>query len=239
MKRRTVIKLLDRLFSRQTTVGAPIQRRRSFVEWFPASALVQTRHESGGPASPMHTSKENVMACRLAIAFAAVAIGTSCIAAADAAATCKFKAMKDFIVIVDVGHSDKDSGQISARGMKEYDLNLKLAGRVVEELVNRGFVSTQMIVTSGPNTHASRLQRSKRANDLAADLFISVHHDGVRNETLMPWQHDGKTHWYLDKFEGFSLWVSQKNTKYEESLRFRENPRRSTDGEWPQIYGPP
>jgi hypothetical protein len=56
VKRRTVIKLLDRLFSRQTTVGAPIQRRRSFVEWFPASALVQTRHESGGPASPMHTS---------------------------------------------------------------------------------------------------------------------------------------------------------------------------------------
>jgi N-acetylmuramoyl-L-alanine amidase len=168
----------------------------------------------------MHTSKEKVMACRLAIAFAAAAIGISCIAAAEASATCKFKAMKDFIVIVDVGHSDKDSGQISARGVKEYDLNLKLAGRVLEELVNTGFVSTQMIVTSGPNTHASRLQRSKRANDLGADLFISVHHDGARNETLMPWQHDGKTHWFLDKFEGFSLWVSQKNNKYEESLTF-------------------
>jgi N-acetylmuramoyl-L-alanine amidase len=172
------------------------------------------------PASPMQRSKENVMACRLAVAFAAVAIGMSCIAAADAAATCKFKAMKDFIVVVDVGHSDKDSGQISANGLKEYDLNLKLAGRIVEELVSTGFVSARMIVTSGSNTHASRLQRSKRANDLGADLFISVHHDGVRNETLMPWQHEGKTHWFLDKFEGFSLWVSQKNSKYEESLRF-------------------
>src|SRR6476469_5004714 len=127
MKRRTVIKLLDRLYSRKTTVGAPNQRRRSFVEWFPASALVQTRHESGGPASPMRTSKEKVMACRLA-AFAAATIGISCIAAADASANCKFKAKKDFVVIVDVGHSDKDSGQISARGTKEYDLNLKLAG---------------------------------------------------------------------------------------------------------------
>lgn len=220
MKRRTVIKLLDGRFSRKTTVGAPNQRRRSFVEWFPASALVQTRHESGGPASPMRTSKEKVMACRLAIAFAAATIGISCIAATDASATCKFKAKKDFIVIVDVGHSDKDSGQISARGIKEYDLNLKLAGRVLEELVNTGFVSTQMIVTSGPNTHESRLQRSKRANDLGADLFISVHHDGVKNETLMPWQYDGKTHWFLDKFEGFSLWVSKKNNKYEESLSF-------------------
>ncbi|MGA7152753.1 MAG: N-acetylmuramoyl-L-alanine amidase [Pseudolabrys sp.] len=220
MKRRTVIKLLDRLFSRKTTVGAPNQRRRSFVEWFPASALVQTRHESGGPASPMHTSKEKFMACRLPIAFAAATIGISCISATDASATCKFKAKKDFIVIVDVGHSDKDSGQISARGIKEYDLNLKLAGRVLEELVNTGFVSTQMIVTSGRNTHASRLQRSKRANDLGADLFISVHHDGVKNETLMPWQYNGKTHWFLDKFEGFSLWVSQKNNKYKESLGF-------------------
>ena len=160
------------------------------------------------------------MASRLAVAFAAATIGMSCIATADASATCKFKAKKDIIVIVDVGHSDKDSGQISARGVKEYDLNLKLARRVLEELVNTGFGSTQMIVTSGPNTHESRLQRSKRANDLGADLFISVHHDGVKNETLMPWQYEGKTHWFLDKFEGFSLWVSQKNNKYEESLGF-------------------
>ena len=91
----------------------------------------------------MHKSKEKIMACRLAIAFAAATFGISCIAATDASATCKFKAKKDFIVIVDVGHSDKDLGQISARGIKEYDLNLKLAGRVLEELVNAGFVSTR------------------------------------------------------------------------------------------------
>ena len=92
------------------------------------------------------------MACRLAVAFAAATIGI-CLAVTDASAACKFKARKDVIVIVDVGHSDKDSGQISARGIKEYDLNLKLAGRILEELVSTGFVSTQMIVTSGPNTH--------------------------------------------------------------------------------------
>jgi N-acetylmuramoyl-L-alanine amidase len=159
------------------------------------------------------------MPSRFAISFAASIVWYSCFAA-DASAACKFKAKKDFIVVVDVGHSDKDSGQISAHGVKEYDLNLKLAGRVSEELINTGFVSTQMIVTSGPNTHESRLQRSKRANDLGADLFISVHHDGVTNETLMPWKYNGKTHWFLDKFEGFSLWVSQKNIKYEGSLGF-------------------
>src|SRR5262249_59733873 len=118
------------------------------------------------------------------------------------------------------GHTYKDSCKISARGMKEYDLNMKLAQRVLEELVNSGFISTQMIVTSGSNTHESRLRRSKRANDLGADLFISVHHDGVKNETLMPWQYNGKAHRFLDEFEGFSLWVSQKNNKYAESLSF-------------------
>jgi len=115
------------------------------------------------------------MACRIAISFAAVVMGISCIAT-HASATCKFKAKKEIIVILDVGHTDKDSGQISARGVKEYDFNMNLARRLLEELVNTGFISTQMIVTSGSNTHESRLQRSKRANDLGADLFISVHH---------------------------------------------------------------
>jgi N-acetylmuramoyl-L-alanine amidase len=170
-------------------------------------------------SKPDAQDEGKVMACRLAVAFAAATIGI-CLAVTAASAACNFKARKDVIVIVDVGHSDRDSGQISSRGIKEYDLNLKLAGRILEELVNTGFVSSQMIVTSGPNTHESRVKRSKRANDLGADLFISVHHDGVRNETLMPWQYNGKTHWFLDKFEGFSLWVSQKNNKYEESLSF-------------------
>ena len=135
------------------------------------------------------------MACRIAISFAAAAMGISCIAT-HASATCKFKAKKDIIVILDVGHTDKDSGQISARGVKEYDFNMNLARRLLEELVNTGFISTQMIVTSGSNSHESRLQRSKRANDLGADLFVSVHHDGVKNETLMPWQYNGKTRWH-------------------------------------------
>src|SRR6516165_2661989 len=177
------------------------------------------RHD--GWVLPMHMSSKRgkAMACRIAISFAAVAMGISCIAT-DASATCKFKAKKDIIVILDVGHTDKDSGQISARGVKEYDFNMNLARRVLEELVNTGFISTQMIVISGSNTHESRLQRSKRANDMGADLFISIHHDGVKNETRMPWQYNGKTHWFLDKFEGFSLWVSKKNNKYEESLSF-------------------
>src|SRR5262245_66450493 len=96
------------------------------------------------------------MACRIGISFVVATIGISCIAATDASATCKFKAKKDIIVILDVGHSDKDSGQIRARGVKEYDLNMQLARRVSEELVNTGFISTQVIVTSGARRSEER-----------------------------------------------------------------------------------
>src|SRR5262249_49103384 len=61
--------------------------------------------------SPMPISKGKAMACRIAISFAAAAMGISCIAS-DASATCRFKAKKDIIVILDVGHSDKDSGKL-------------------------------------------------------------------------------------------------------------------------------
>jgi N-acetylmuramoyl-L-alanine amidase len=158
------------------------------------------------------------MACRIAISFAAATMGISCIAT-DASANCKFKAKKDIIVVLDVGHTPSDPGQISARGISEYDFNMRLARRVAEELVNAGFLSTKMLLTD-LNGHSGRLQRSKRANDLDADLFISLHHDGVENKTLIPWQHNGRKHFYLDKFKGFSLWVSRKNNKYEESLSF-------------------
>src|SRR5262245_38674385 len=61
----------------------------------------------------MHASsrKGKAMACRIAVSFAAVATGISCIAT-DASATCKLKAKKDIIVILDAGHTDKNYGRI-------------------------------------------------------------------------------------------------------------------------------
>ena len=70
------------------------------------------------------------------------------------------------------------------------------------------------------NGHSGRQRRAKRANDLNADLFISIHHDGVEDRTLIPWWHNGKQHGHLDKFRGFSLWVSRQNSNYAESLAF-------------------
>jgi hypothetical protein len=64
------------------------------------------------------------------------------------------------------------------------------------------------------------LQRPARANNMNADLFISVHHDSVRDNYLMSWQYQGEQHFFLDQFKGFSLFVSGRNARYEESVIF-------------------
>jgi N-acetylmuramoyl-L-alanine amidase len=86
------------------------------------------------------------------------------------------KPKKDIKIFVDVGHTAGEPGATSARGVPEYDFNMKLAQRIVEELSGAGYRSTQLnvIETIG---RSGLLQRPARANNMNADLFISVHHE--------------------------------------------------------------
>src|SRR5205823_6655151 len=75
---RNQLELLDRLFPRKTTVGAPNQRQR-FVELPPRWRRRSSKPRHDGRVLPMHTSskKGKAMACRIVISFAAVAMGIS------------------------------------------------------------------------------------------------------------------------------------------------------------------
>jgi len=35
---------------------------------------------------------------------------------------------------------------------------------------------------------------------------------------LIPWQYQGQKHYYLDKFKGYAILISKKNSRYDESL---------------------
>jgi N-acetylmuramoyl-L-alanine amidase len=147
------------------------------------------------------------------------------------AATCDLKTSKDIVIALDVGHIAKQpgeechrlmrkpcpSGQISARGVPEYDFNLELTKRIHQDLVRAGFVSTHVLTTQVRGA-AGLKQRADRANKMNADIFLSIHHDGVRDEYLKPWLYDGKEHFFFDDSQGFSLHVSPRNQRYEESL---------------------
>jgi N-acetylmuramoyl-L-alanine amidase len=114
-----------------------------------------------------------------------------------------------FQIVVDVGHTAEKVGARSARGVGEYEFNLRLS-KVIE----------QHLVEAGGSARASLVERVDRANRLGADLFLSVHHDSVPNSFLLKWDYEGEQRGYSDRFKGHSLFVSIDNGDYKGSLQF-------------------
>jgi len=83
-----------------------------------------------------------------------------------------------FHVAIDVGHSAKEGGARSARGASEYEFNLRLATQIVQALLDQGFANTTLLITEDPK-RSGLLKRVERANKMAADLFLSIHHDAL------------------------------------------------------------
>src|SRR5215213_5763644 len=124
-----------------------------------------------------------------------------------------------FRVVVDVGHTADSPGAISAHGIPEYDYNHRLAQKIVQALKTAGFAKTELLVTSGASL-SGLASRVTRANGLAADLFLSVHHDSVPAQFLETWEYAGAQRPYSDRFKGHSLFVSYENPNPEASLYF-------------------
>jgi N-acetylmuramoyl-L-alanine amidase len=124
-----------------------------------------------------------------------------------------------FRTVVDVGHGTKAPGALSARGVDEYDFNLRLATEIDRQLRAAGFDKTVLMVT--PDKPPRGLfRRVARANALAADLFLAVHHDSVPDKMLETWQVDGKNQHYNDRFPGHSVFVSNGNADRAGSVAF-------------------
>jgi N-acetylmuramoyl-L-alanine amidase len=124
-----------------------------------------------------------------------------------------------FHAIVDVGHGTKAPGALSARGVDEYDFNLRLAREIDKQLHAAGFAKTVLLVT--PDKPPRGLfRRVAYANGLKADLFLAVHHDSVPDKMLETWQVDGRDQHYNDRFPGHSLFISNANADRAGSLAF-------------------
>jgi N-acetylmuramoyl-L-alanine amidase len=139
--------------------------------------------------------------------------------ASDSAATICVPAK--FRIVVDVGHTAKSEGAISARNVPEFAYNLRLARRIEEKLKAAGFAGTKLLVTEG-NARPSLVRRVAIANDLPADLFLSIHHDSVPNKLLEDWDFEGRKSHFSDRFSGYSVWVSHNNPDFKTSLSFAE-----------------
>jgi N-acetylmuramoyl-L-alanine amidase len=116
-------------------------------------------------------------------------------------------------VAVDVGHYLQKPGATSARGVPEFEYNLALALALAKSLAARGH-TTLLIGADGLAEDLTR--RSPRAAGM--DLFISIHHDSVQERFLQPWEYEGGTLRFSDRFAGFSIFVSRDNRHLPQSL---------------------
>jgi N-acetylmuramoyl-L-alanine amidase len=121
-------------------------------------------------------------------------------------------------IVVDVGHTPEAGGALSARGIHEYEFNLRLATQIRNDLMSAGFLASHLMTTKGAQRNLER--RADRANKMQAELFISIHHDSVQDSYLRQWKHGGREHLYSDKFKGYSVFVSYANAHVDASRRF-------------------
>ncbi len=126
-----------------------------------------------------------------------------------------------FRIVLDVGHTAESEGATSARNVAEFVFNLRLARRIEEKLKAEGFAETRLLVTEG-KARPSLAKRVAAANDLHANLFLSIHHDSVPNSLLEDWEFEGKKSHFSDRFSGYSVFVSRDNPDFKTSLSFAE-----------------
>jgi N-acetylmuramoyl-L-alanine amidase len=133
-----------------------------------------------------------------------------------AGATCDRAA---FRLVLDVGHTAQVPGAKSARGLHEFEFNLRLAQLIEKQLLDAGFARTVLLVTQGP-AMAGLARRVARANASHADLLLSIHHDSVPDSMLEKWEYNGEQHSFSDRFSGHSLFVSYDNHDRRGTLAF-------------------
>jgi N-acetylmuramoyl-L-alanine amidase len=124
-----------------------------------------------------------------------------------------------FRVIVDVGHAVEAPGAKSARGVFEYDFNLRLAKLIEQQLLGSGYAKTVLLITTDP-PYRGLVKRVMRANSAGADLFLSIHHDAVPDSFLEKWEFEGQEHTFSDRFKGHSIFISYDNHDRKGSLLY-------------------
>lgn len=77
------------------------------------------------------------------------------------------------VVVIDAGHGDQDPGTTGYSKTKEKDFNLAVALKVGQLLANEPDID--FVLTRSDDTYLKLAERAKIANDLNADVFVSIH----------------------------------------------------------------
>ena len=77
-------------------------------------------------------------------------------------------------IVIDAGHGGHDTGTIGPTGLMEKDLCLDVALRL-GKLIQQRLPDTEIVYTRSDDTFIPLEERTHIANDIRADLFISIH----------------------------------------------------------------
>ena len=88
---------------------------------------------------------------------------------------------ESFKIVIDAGHGGKDPGRPNKSGIKEKDIVLKIALDLGKKLENSG---NEVIYTRDKDIFLTLRQRAKIANDVDADLFISIHCNAFHDSSV-------------------------------------------------------
>lgn len=95
------------------------------------------------------------------------------------------------IVVIDPGHGGKDPGTTGISKTQEKDFTLAVGLKVQELLLQEPNI--ELYMTRVDDTYPTRPERVKLANDLQADVFVSIHGNSVLES---PNANGTETYWY-------------------------------------------
>jgi N-acetylmuramoyl-L-alanine amidase len=86
---------------------------------------------------------------------------------------------RPLLIAIDAGHGGDDPGAVGPSGVREKDVVLEVARRLAEEVRRQPGMEPLLIRDS--DYFVSLANRSERARNARADLFVSIHADAFRN----------------------------------------------------------
>jgi N-acetylmuramoyl-L-alanine amidase len=89
---------------------------------------------------------------------------------------------RDFVILIDPGHGGKDAGAVGNFGLKEKDVNLDVALRMVDYLKKefRRHPDIRFYMTRNTDIFVSLEDRVLMSQDIKADIFFSIHTNSSR-----------------------------------------------------------
>lgn len=125
------------------------------------------------------------------------------------------------LLVLDSGHTPDAAGALGVRGIYEVEYNDRFVAELKPQLEAIGY---QVILTRTPEQNISLQQRARIANQLNADLFLSIHHDSTNERYLIPTVVNNlPAQRTIEPFRGFSAYISNKNGSPFSSYCFAEN----------------